>query len=451
MAARDQEVELKRLRLATAVHLALWSTLPKASFANPSDLLGGGITGTIGSGTTTTDGAWSPTPPPATATSPTTVNPNVGYVAESEPRIVQRELAFYGFLYGQTNGMMGGQTQLAISSFQQFMGYGPTGTLTEHQRKVLADSYIKARDAGMAGVDSGGDIASVQEQLIASRNNRTGSAAPLQAGSSANSQVGGNSTQTGDDYDVVSRSLQRLQTQLDLLKRLLTSERAMPENPDRDTIVDTILAEIESDTQSQHALEDTAKAFGSPPNLASIAAATALTSSQTFPDLPYDIPGSTEMGEMRVSPTVTADGVSTYTLTLTAPFAENNKVSDTVVMDFLETQEASSALKAIGTWSDAAQTARSHEYAVKIAFCFPKDQCSEHRPGRVTTEFDYVTYADDSSTAKVRLNKGTVASEYYLSIRSARLLAAYLDYMTFGQNIFGGSSLPTDNSSAVSK
>ncbi|ALG90733.1 hypothetical protein TQ29_11740 [Actibacterium sp. EMB200-NS6] len=76
------------------------------------------------------------------------------YVASSAQRAQNREvqtsLNYFGFPAGTPDGVLGRNSRSAISQYQAFMGYPPTGQLTEYERVFLSSSYHRAISGGPA-------------------------------------------------------------------------------------------------------------------------------------------------------------------------------------------------------------------------------------------------------------------------------------------------------------
>ena len=179
---------------------------------------------------------------------------------------------------------------------------------------------------------------------------------------------------------------------------------------------------------------------------------TALKASKIFPKIPYYIPGTSETGEMWVSPTVTSDGYLKYNVSFVDPNADLGKIRENIEMDPTNIQATNDALKKIQDWSDVAQKSHIRKEYTKVAYCFPTEQCSEHKAGYSSTEVDFLIYDDGSTAARIQRNKGAFLTGYNLSIPSAMLFSAYLDYMTdVGSKEFTAGSITTDQLDSMFK
>lgn len=61
---------------------------------------------------------------------------------------VQTALNYFGFPSGVADGVLGGQSRRAISQYQAYLGYPPTGELSLYERDFLTGSYQRAMAGG---------------------------------------------------------------------------------------------------------------------------------------------------------------------------------------------------------------------------------------------------------------------------------------------------------------
>ena len=75
---------------------------------------------------------------------------------------------------------------------------------------------------------------------------------------------------------------------------------------------------------------------------------------------------------------------------------------------------------------------RGRDYSQRAA-CFPVDQCpaegAAKRTGTSSTEIDFKVYEDGRTAGRIQRNKGQFAEGYNISIDSAKMLQAYLNYV----------------------
>ncbi|WP_165899209.1 peptidoglycan-binding domain-containing protein [Rhodovulum steppense] len=80
----------------------------------------------------------------------TAPNPGVSAATRAQNREVQTSLNYFGFPAGTPDGVLGRNSRNAISQYQAFMGYAPTGTLNLYERDFLVTSYHRAIAGGPA-------------------------------------------------------------------------------------------------------------------------------------------------------------------------------------------------------------------------------------------------------------------------------------------------------------
>ena len=70
--------------------------------------------------------------------------PQVNSYQREENRRVQTALNYFGFPAGTADGVLGRNSRAAIGQYQAYMGYPPTGVLTEYEKVFLISSYDRA-------------------------------------------------------------------------------------------------------------------------------------------------------------------------------------------------------------------------------------------------------------------------------------------------------------------
>lgn len=68
--------------------------------------------------------------------------------ATQEGRRIQASLNYFGFNAGTVDGQIGGKTRAAVASYQTYLGYDATGSLTPFQQDLLVSSYNRAQAGG---------------------------------------------------------------------------------------------------------------------------------------------------------------------------------------------------------------------------------------------------------------------------------------------------------------
>ena len=78
-------------------------------------------------------------------TTPAPKRTYVNTAARTEVRQVQTALNYFDFPAGPEDGVRGQQTRTGISTYQAYMGYPVTGTLTDFEEAVLLNSYAEVK------------------------------------------------------------------------------------------------------------------------------------------------------------------------------------------------------------------------------------------------------------------------------------------------------------------
>lgn len=68
--------------------------------------------------------------------------------ATQDGREIQTSLNYFGFNAGTVDGQLGRQSTSAISEYQRYLGYQPTGQLTSFEQDLLLRSYNRAQAGG---------------------------------------------------------------------------------------------------------------------------------------------------------------------------------------------------------------------------------------------------------------------------------------------------------------
>ena len=151
--------------------------------------------------------------------------------------------------------------------------------------------------------------------------------------------------------------------------------------------------------------------------------------SETFPKVPFYIPGTNEFGEMLTIPRVTDEGDLVYRLDFVDPTSTYEKFRDRIIIPHENINGVIKALLNIDSWTTTAQENNVARRITKTALCIPKGRCENKRKGIMSTEILFQVYEDGSTAGRIQRNKGTYSVGYNLSVESAVLLSAYLTYM----------------------
>ena len=155
----------------------------------------------------------------------------------------------------------------------------------------------------------------------------------------------------------------------------------------------------------------------------------AFRSAETFPKIPFYIPGTNEIGEMLVTPRVSDDGYLLYKLDFLDPTSEYDKVRDSIKILHKNIESVISGLQKIDKWTVVAQKNKLNRRISKTSICVPSDACKKKKQGVTSTEIIFQVYEDGSTSGRIQRNKGLFSIGYNLSVESTILMSSYLVYM----------------------
>ena len=151
--------------------------------------------------------------------------------------------------------------------------------------------------------------------------------------------------------------------------------------------------------------------------------------SDTFPKIPFYIPGTSEIGEMLVVPRVSDEGELIYQIDFLDPTSSIDKVRDTINISHDNINLIITGLGKIDKWTTVAQENNLTRRVEKSAACVPEGVCEKKKRGVSSTEVVFQVYEDGSTSGKLQRNKGKFSVGYNFSVESSILLSAYLMYM----------------------
>jgi len=155
----------------------------------------------------------------------------------------------------------------------------------------------------------------------------------------------------------------------------------------------------------------------------------AFRAADTFPKIPFYVPGTNEIGEMLVIPRVTDDGFLSYKFDFLDPTATYNKVRDTISIPHKNVNSVITGLQKVDEWTKVAQENNINRRVEKSAACVPEGKCEDKKQGISSTEVMFQIYEDGSTAGRIQRNKGKFSVGYNMSVESSILLSAYLTYM----------------------
>jgi len=155
----------------------------------------------------------------------------------------------------------------------------------------------------------------------------------------------------------------------------------------------------------------------------------AFRASDTFPKVPFYIPGTNEIGETLVTPNVSDEGYLIYKFDFIDPVATYDKVRDTVFIPHDNINDFINGMGKIDEWTKVAQENSVNRRISKAAACIPIGGCDVKKAGVSSTELLFQVYEDGSTSGRMQINKGQFNVGYNMSVESTILLQAYLIYM----------------------
>ncbi|MDB9776891.1 hypothetical protein OAB63_03930, partial [Alphaproteobacteria bacterium] len=193
-------------------------------------------------------------------------------------------------------------------------------------------------------------------------------------------------------------------------------------------IIDSKIKKLQKQKESLQLL--LTNRFSTPikPNNANLSVS-AFRSAETFPKIPFYVPGTNEIGEMLVMPRVSDEGFLLYRLDFLDPTSEYEKVRDSINIFHNNIEDVILGLQKINEWTIVAQENKVNRRISKTAICVPFDACEEKKEGVTSTEIIFQIYEDGSTSGRIQRNKGLFSTGYNLSVESTILMYSYLIYM----------------------
>ena len=164
------------------------------------------------------------------------------------------------------------------------------------------------------------------------------------------------------------------------------------------------------------------------PNNANLSVS-AFRAADTFPKIPFYIPGTNEIGEMLAVPRITDEGYLQYQFDFLDPTATYDKVRDTISIKHEDVDLVISGLQKVDEWTLVAQENGINRRVEKTSACIPDGACENKVQGVSSTEVVFQVYEDGSTAGRIQRNKGQFSTGYNMSVESSILLSAYLTYM----------------------
>lgn len=201
------------------------------------------------------------------------------------------------------------------------------------------------------------------------------------------------------------------------------------------TLKDRVLSVVDNEiirlrAEKELLQKELSSRFSTPirPNNANLSVSS-FRAADTFPKIPFYIPGTNEIGEMLVIPRVTDLGFLEYQFDFLDPTATYDKVRDTVSIPHENIDDVIAGLHKIDEWTQVAQENNVNRRIEKTSACIPKDACEIKKQGVSSSEIIFQIYEDGSTAGRIQRNKGMFSVGYNMSVESSILLSAYLTYM----------------------
>lgn len=199
----------------------------------------------------------------------------------------------------------------------------------------------------------------------------------------------------------------------------------------KDRVLSVVDSEIVRLQQEKQLLQDQLSSrFSTPirPNNANLSVS-AFRAADTFPKIPFYVPGTNEIGEMLVVPRVSDEGYLNYQFDFLDPTSTYDKVRDSIDVAHDDIGALIFGLNKIDEWTKVAQENNVNRRIEKPASCIPEGMCEEKKQGVSSTEVVFQVYEDGSTAGRIQRNKGKFMVGYNMSVESSILLSAYLIYM----------------------
>lgn len=171
---------MKTKAIATAALMASVALSPVSPISTPAradgkDFIAGAIIGGLIGGAVANENNKKKRVATTSRTKTKSTKSSISSAQRESNREVQTALNYFGYNVGTPDGSIGPKSRAAISSYQAFLGYAPTGQLTEHERTILVTSYHRAVAGGpvVASTVSGSPYG-LKAMLIAQRDEMAG-------------------------------------------------------------------------------------------------------------------------------------------------------------------------------------------------------------------------------------------------------------------------------------
>jgi hypothetical protein len=156
---------------------------------------------------------------------------------------------------------------------------------------------------------------------------------------------------------------------------------------------------------------------------------TARNVSESYWSIPYYIPGTPEVGDIWILPQVSDTGQLEFKVRFLDPNSNTDKIRAQATLSSSEAEQLTDSLAKLSDWSDTVHNNRIRREFEKRVTCFPTAECppvGQRIANKFSTELLFHINDEGETNGAFRLNKGLYEETYSFSIKSGRLLWAYM-------------------------
>lgn len=285
-----------------------------------------------------------------------------------------------------------------------------------------------------------------QEELFISQLTRDIESRQKEIESRKLSKIAANSTVTSTSIS----ELERQRDQLALLREIKTRHQGEisslegTERAHREIVIERLGKDIEEREESIRSLEamsplvtDTSFREGTPPTSSSIRSERRHEDREHFsedsradgavtwsPKVPFYIPGTHEIGAMRLGASQTTRGDSRHILQFMDESSSMNSVRDSITLSEWDMDELQRGLRNIHSWSAKAQREKIRRIFSKTAACFPRESCVSS-PAGLSALIVFLIYEDGSTAGQIMIRKEGYQQPYNFSVESGDRLSSH--------------------------
>jgi peptidoglycan hydrolase-like protein with peptidoglycan-binding domain len=338
---------------------------------------------------------------------------------------IQSELKKGGFYTSSIDGLYGKGTRRAIAKFASENGYSVTSErgVTTALAKVLEGTANKEQKKQIV-IATNINVTKAEPKV----DNRSSTATKTPISTTLN-----NSFQKWENAQTVEEAQRYVDQVQATIVMYMAIREVVDEQPPtmKERVLGVVDNEISRLQKQKTRLQDRlTQRFTTPikPSNANLQVS-AFRASDTFPKVPFYIPGTNEIGETLVTPRVSDEGYLNYKFDFIDPVATYDKVRDTVLIPHNNIDELITGMGKIDEWTQVAQENGVNRRISKAAACIPTGACEVKKAGVSSTELLFQVYEDGSTSGRMQINKGQFNVGYNMSVESTILLQAYLIYM----------------------